>query len=148
MHRLVKRFRATIRHRRPKAGRWQHPQRSGQHRGTIGQDITEQVVGQDHVKLLGRTHQLHRAIIGIHMAQLDIGILSQMHFRDHVAPQNAAFHHIGLLHGADLVATPTRKLKGSASDAGNFGFGIALGVDANALVTLFVDAARLAEIDP
>jgi len=37
--------------------------------------------------------------------------------------------------------------KGSASDAGNFGFGIASGCDANALVTSLWMPPRLAEID-
>ena len=56
-------------------------------------------------------------------------------------------HDVGLLHRADLVLPPPRQLEGRARDAGDLALGVALGVDADALVALGEDAARLAEVD-
>jgi len=109
---LVQRFGAAIGIGRTQRGRGQHPQRTRQHRGTIGQDIAEQVVGDDHVELFGRAHQLHRAVVGVHVGQLDIGVVFVMHLLHDFAPQDAAFHDIGFLHRADFVAPTTCQFKG------------------------------------
>jgi hypothetical protein len=65
----------------------------------------------------------------------------------HVAPEHARFHHVGLLHRADLVAALARQFKRRPRDAGNLAFGVALGVDAHTLVAFADDPAGLAEID-
>jgi hypothetical protein len=79
--------------------------------------------------------------------QLHVRVFGVVHLLHHLAPQHARFHHIGLLHRADLVAPLARQLEGRARDAGDLGFGVALGVDADALVAFGEDPARLAEID-
>jgi len=81
------------------------------------------------------------------MRQLDIGILSLVDFGHDIAPQDAGFHDIGFLHGADLVGPLARQLECGAGNPCDLAFGVALGVDANTFVALFMDAARLAEID-
>jgi hypothetical protein len=72
---------------------------------------------------------------------------SVVDFLHHVAPEDARFHHVGLLHRADLVGPLARQFEGGARHAGDLAFRVALGVDADALVALGMDAARLAEID-
>ena len=103
MHRFIQRLGAAIRLRQPKAGRWQHTQRTRQHRRHVRQHIAKKVVGDNDVKLLGPTAQLHSASVGIHMGQLNVRIFFVVNFLHHIAPQNARFHNVGLLHRADLV---------------------------------------------
>jgi hypothetical protein len=98
------------------------PSDAGQHRGEVRQEIAEQVVGDDHVELLGPAGQLHRAGIGIHVRQLHIRILAVVHFLHHLAPQDARFHHVGLFHRADLVVALPRQAEGGAGHAGDLGF--------------------------
>ena len=80
-------------------GAGQHTNRSGTHARLIGQDIAKQIAGDDHVKLAGVAHQLHRAIVDIHMAERDLRIFG-MGFNHHIAPQLRGFEHIGLVHRA------------------------------------------------
>ena len=147
MHRLIQRLRAAIGLRQSKAGRRQHAKAAGQHRGHIRQKIAKQVVGDDHVKLLGPATQLHRARISIHVRQLHIRIVLVMDFLHHFAPQDAGFHHVGLLHRADLVAPLARQFKRRTRHPGNLGFGVALRIDPDPLVSFNKNTARLAKVD-
>ena len=83
------------------------------------------------------------------MAQLDVGELLGMNPGHLLAPQQPAFHHVGLLDRAQPVAALAREIEGDAGDALDLGRGVDLGVDAAALaIRQRLDAARLAEIDP
>ena len=97
---------------------------------------------------LGQRHQLHGArIVSIHVRQIDIWIFLVVDFLHHVAPQDAGFHDIGLLHRADLVAAAAGQFKRRPRHAGNLGFRIALGIDAYTLIAFGENASRFAEID-
>ena len=80
------------------------------------------------------------------MRQLDIGVIGLMHLCDHIAPQNARFHHIGFFHRTHSVAAAAGQFKGCARGAFNFRFCISVGVDAHALIALLEDSAWLAKI--
>ena len=77
-------------------------------------------------------HELHAAIVGIHVAELDILVFGVVQLLDLLAPQHAAFHHIGLFHRADLAAALAGEIEGNACDADDFRRRIDLGVDAAA----------------
>ena len=64
MHGLVHAAGFAILIRTAKAGRRQHTQRAGEHRRNVAEHIAEQVVGDDHVELLGLADQLHAAVVG------------------------------------------------------------------------------------
>ena len=81
------------------------------------------------------------------MAQLDIGVIRVMHFLHDLAPENARLHDIGLFHGTDLVAPLARQLERGTCHTVDLALGVALRVDADALVAFGENAARLAEID-
>ena len=53
-------------------GRRQHAERAGEHRGHVGEHVAEQVVGDDHVKLLRPAHELHAAGVGKLMLKLHV----------------------------------------------------------------------------
>ena len=147
MDRFIQGLWPSIRHRQTQRRRGQHTQRAGQHGGGIGQQVAEQVVGHDNIELLGPAAQLHRAGVGIHVGQLDVGIFLVVNLCHDLPPEHTGFHHIGLFHGTDLVATAAGEFKRRPRDAGNFGFRVALGVDANAFVAFHVDATRFAKVD-
>ena len=118
VHRLVHRlallrFRIDLAERR----RRQHPERAGEHRRDVGEHVAEQVVGDDHVELLGPAHQLHAAGIGKLMLELDVLVFTRMHLLHDLVPEHAGFDDVALLHRGHLVAALARKLEGDAGDA-------------------------------
>lgn len=117
----------------------QHTERAGEHGGDVGEHVAEEVVGDDHVELLGLAHQLHAAGIRQHMFQLNILELGGVGFGDHLVPQNAGFHHVALFHRADAVVAGAGQFESDAGDA----------LDLESVVDTRVDAALLAvaEID-
>ena len=130
MDRLVERAPAPGRIGRAERGRGQHAERARQHGGAIGEQVAEQIVGDDDVELLGLAHQLHGAIVGVHVAELDVGIFGVVQLLHLLAPEHAALHDVGLLDRADLAAALARQLEGDAGDAHDLGGRVDLGIDA------------------
>ena len=97
-------------------GGGKHPDRSGAHARLVGQDVAEQIAGDDHVELAGIAHQLHRGVVDVHVGQFDIVVIAR-HFVDDVAPQLRGFEHIGLVDRAKLLLAPPRGLEPDAGDA-------------------------------
>ncbi len=100
-------------------GRRQHADRTGQHRGLIGQDVAEHVAGDHHVELLGRLDQLHRGIVDQHVAKLDIRVILA-HLDHHIAPQLGAFEHVHLVHRAQLFVAFPGRLESDMADTADF----------------------------
>src|SRR6188474_2040321 len=50
--------------------------------------IAAQVVGDNDVELLGLAHQLHGAVVGVHVAELDIGVFGLVQRGHFLAPQH------------------------------------------------------------
>ena len=77
---LIHRLALAIGVGRAERGRRQHAQRAGEHGGHVRQHVAEQIVGDDHVELLGPAHELHAERVGEHVLELDvrIGLLVQL----------------------------------------------------------------------
>jgi hypothetical protein len=60
---------------RPQTGGGQHPHRTRQHGGFVGQDVAEHVFGDDHIHPGGTGDQAHRSGIHQHVLQFDIRVL-------------------------------------------------------------------------
>ena len=58
---------------RPSVAEGSMPEAAGQHRGEVRQQVAEQVAGDDDVELPRIAHQLHGAVVGVHVRQLDLG---------------------------------------------------------------------------
>ncbi len=97
-------------------GGGQHPDRSGQHRGAIRQDVAEHIARDDHVEPPGVAHQHHHRGIDEHVAELDVGIVLA-HPRDDLAPELHRLEHIGLVDRAEAAVAPARRLEADAGDA-------------------------------
>ena len=76
----------------------QHSKRTGQHRRHVGQHVTEQVVGNNNIELLGLADQLHATGIGQHVRQFYVFIAALVGLGDNLVPQHAGFHHIAFFH--------------------------------------------------
>ena len=126
----------------------QHAERAGQHGGDVGQHVAEQVVGDDHVILLGPAHELHGAIVGQDMFERGAWILGLVHGAHHLVPQDARLHDVALVGRRHLVAASCREIEGDAGDAGDLVRRVELRVDGALLAALQRDdLLGLAEID-
>ena len=84
--------------------------------------------------LLGIAHQLHGAIVGQHMGELDIGKFRLCTSVTTSRHKHARHHHIGFLRRGDALAAQPRQLERDARDA----------VDLAGRIDLRVDGALLA----
>ena len=142
MDRLVKALPAHVERRRR-----QHADRAREHRRFVGQDVTEEVAGDNHVELLRRPDELHRGVVDVHVRELDIGILRR-HSGDDFAPQDRGVEHVGLVDRAELLAAAARGLESDAGDAFDFAPRIQHRVEAFVLaLRIGATSARLAEVD-
>mmetsp|Transcript_6895 Transcript_6895/g.28271 ORF Transcript_6895/g.28271 Transcript_6895/m.28271 type:complete len:213 (-) Transcript_6895:382-1020(-) len=68
-------------------GGGEHADGAGEHGRGVGQDVSEDVTGDDGVELRGRADDLHRRVVHVHVRQLDVGILLFVHARHDFFPQ-------------------------------------------------------------
>ena len=62
-------------------GRGEHAERADEHRGLVREDVAEEVAAHDRVELLRPSHELHRAVVDVHVGQLDRRVLLRVHLR-------------------------------------------------------------------
>jgi hypothetical protein len=87
----------------PNAAEPSMPIEPGNHCRFVGQDVAEDVAGDDHVERRRRRYELRCRIIDVQVRQLDIGIFGAD--PDHrVAPELRRLEHVGLVDAADLLA--------------------------------------------
>ncbi len=82
----VDRLEEAGRARGAETGRRQHPQRAGEHRRLVAEDVAEEVLGDDHVEVGGTGDELHRGVVDQQVVERDVGVLR----RDpahHLAPE-------------------------------------------------------------
>ena len=53
-------------------GAGQHAQRAGQHRRLVAEDVAEHVLGDDHLEVPGRRHELHGRVVDQQVLELDV----------------------------------------------------------------------------
>ena len=58
--------------RRAEARGGKHPERAGEHRRLVAEDVAEQVLGHDHVEVGGPGDELHRGVVHQHVVELDV----------------------------------------------------------------------------
>ena len=130
-------------------GRRQHAERARHHRGFVGQNVAEQIVGDDDVELLRVADQLHCAVVGQDVLELDVRSVGLV--RSPVTtslPQHACAHDVVLLGRMDLVAALARQIEGDLGDALDFVRRVDLRIDGAAFAVFERhDFLRLAEID-
>ena len=126
----------------------QHAERTRHHRGFVGKNVTEQIVGHDDVELFRVADQLHCAVIGQNVLELDVRSVRLVDFGYDLLPQHACPHDVVLLGGMDLVAALARQIEGNLGDALDFVRGVNLRID-GAAFAIFErhDFLRLAEIN-
>ena len=128
------------------AGGGQHAYGTGNHAGLVGEDVSENVAGDDDVKLLGISNQLHGSVVHVHMVQSHFGITFR-HLGDDPPPQPGAFQDVGFVHAADFLVSLHGHVEGHNGNPPDFILCILLHIKGGQahgglLVTLFseVDA--------
>ena len=95
--------------------RRQHPDRSGQRRGLIAQDVAEQVLGEDDVEVRGLHRQAHRARVHVHVREADVGEVVR-DVGDRRPPQPRGFQHVRLVYRGHETPPPARLLEPDPGD--------------------------------
>src|SRR5216683_7021823 len=115
------------------SGGGQHSEAASQHGGEVGEDVAEDVAGNDDVELPGVSNQLHGAVVGVHVMQFDIGELESVQLRDRLPPYQAALGDVGLLDAANDIVSATCQIEGYARYAFYLGGRVCLRVESSHL---------------
>ncbi len=92
-------------------GRWQHPERSGQHRSLIGQDVAKHVLGDRDVEITRSADQMHGGGIHQHVLEVHVRELVAHRALGHLAPQARSLQHVGFVDRSEPAAPGTRKAR-------------------------------------
>src|SRR4029079_7341266 len=93
------------------------PDAAGHGRGQVGQDVAEQVVGDDHVEPGRVLHQEDGRGVDVQVVGADLRVLGG-HGGEDPLPEPAGVHqHVVLVHQGHLVAAPGGALEGVPYDA-------------------------------
>ena len=122
-----------------------HADRTGNHARLIGEDVAEHIRRHDHIELLRVAHELHRAVVDVQVADLDVRVIG-LQALDRLAPQTRRLEHVCLVDAAQAVVALLRHLERDAHDALDFRHGIFLRIIC-IRHAVFLAAAALAEID-
>ena len=95
----------------------QHPERACEHRSFVGEDVTEQVLGEHHIEVPRAAQQMHRRRVDQHVFERDGRELVLQHPAAHLAPQPRGLEDVRLVDLCDLAATRRRETAGDAGDA-------------------------------
>ena len=97
--------------------------------------------------MLGIPHQLHGAIIHIHMRELHIRVIG-MQACHHLTPEPGRLQNIGLINGTNRFIAFAGHIKGDAGNALNFRLGINQCVESpTGAIFKSINATRLTKID-
>jgi hypothetical protein len=99
---------------------------------SVGQDVPEEVLGDDDVELGRGAHELHGRVVHVHVGKFHVRIVPGL-VNDHLAPQLGDLEHIGLVHGAQFLFALPGGLEAHPGDAADLGLGIDHGVQGHAL---------------
>ena len=86
-----------------KAGGGEHAERSADHGEFVGEDVSEHVLGNQSVELVGVANQLHGRIVGVHVGKFDRIVECTDSFGHDFSPKNGGFEHARLVHRTDFT---------------------------------------------
>jgi hypothetical protein len=129
--------------RPPERGRRQQPERTAESGGLIAQDVSEEVVREDHVEVPRVQHETQRARVDVHVLEPDVRVFAT-YLGDHRTPELRGFEHVGLVHRGHEATPDPRFRKGHMRDAGDLRARIAQRVPCGPADV--VEPARLGEV--
>ena len=100
-------------------GRRQQAHRSRQHRGFVGQDVAEHVLGDDHVEVARPADEMHRHRVDQHVLESDV-LEFGADLAGDLAPQPRGGQDVGLVDRGQALAALARELEGVAQHADDF----------------------------
>ena len=126
-------------------GRGQHAERAGDDAGLVGEDVAEEVLGEDDVEVAGDVHEVHRHGVDELVLEGDVGVVGLRLRRRWRARAASTSRTLALSTEVTFLRRLRGELEGDAGDADDFGLGVAHGVDG--LAGLLVPRAGLAEVE-
>ena len=95
-----------------------HAQPALKRGGEVGDDVAEQVVGDDHVELCGVLYQVHRERVDVVVRRGDVRKIRGDFAKDPLPQRMARRHRVALVgHAHAAESARTRELEGVADDA-------------------------------
>ena len=109
-------------------GGGEQAERAGDDGGLVGEDVAEEVFGEDDVEVARGVHEVHGHGVDELVLERDVGVVGA-ELGDGGAPELGDFEDVGLVDGGEFLAALAGELKGDAGDADDLGAGVAHGVD-------------------
>ena len=109
-------------------GRGQHAEGAGDDAGLVGEDVAEEVLGEDDIEVARGVHDVHRHGVDELVLEGDFGVVFG-DFGDGGAPELRDFEDVGLVDRGDFFAALGGELEGYAGYADDLVAGVAHGVD-------------------
>ena len=119
----------------------------GEDRRLVGQDVAEQVLGDDDVEVGRPADEQHRARVDELVVEPHVRVLDRDLVR-HPAPQPRGREHVGLVDRGDDAAPAARQLEREADDPGDLVFGVGQRVERGPGARLGRRLGPVAEVDP
>jgi hypothetical protein len=147
MDRLIQAEGAVLRPTLPERGRRQHPETAGEDGRLVGQDVAEEVLGDDHVEVGRPADEEHRARVDELVVQADGG-MARPDLVGNRPPEPRRREHVGLVDRGDELAAGRGELEGQLDDAPDLVLRIWERVLGGSLARRARGFVPLAEIDP
>ena len=125
----------------------EHAQAAGEHRRLVGQDVAEQVLGDQDVEHCRAADEEHRARVHELMVDVDVGEL-RADLVDDLAPKPRGGQHVRLVHAGQAAAAALRQLHGEPDDAPDLPLRVPEGVDRDAALRGVALLRRAPEVQP
>src|SRR5699024_2738730 len=97
-------------------GRGRHADASGDRTGQVGEDVSEQVVGDDHIKALRVVHHVDRGGVDVHVVPGDAGVLGCFSLHCAAPQVSGVGEHVVLVHQGEVAAAGL----GAGEGVGNY----------------------------
>ena len=97
-------------------GRRKHAERASDDAGFVGEDVSEEVLGEDHVEVPGDVHDVHRHGVDELVFEGNVGIVLG-DLGDGGAPELGDLEYVGLVDGSDFFAALGGELESYAGYA-------------------------------
>ena len=127
-------------------GAGEHAEGSGDHGHFVGENVAEEVFGEDDVESARVADELHGGVVDVEVLEGDVGVLLG-EFGNGFAPEDAVFEDVSLVDGGDFFAAQLGGLEGDVSDAFDFAAAVDHGVDGDGLAVFLMGALGFSEVE-
>ncbi len=128
------------------AGRGEHAERARDHGHFVGEDVAEEVFGDEDVEGVGPLDELHGGVVNIEVVHGDLGVVGGDFVRG-FTPEDGSGEDVGFIDGGEAFVAAHGGFEGDVEDVFNLGFLVDHGVKGDGFAIAFFAALGIAEVD-